>query len=358
MKWKGKLIDYIIEELKDDFKWRNTIEKLLTDTTIGIHLAVFNEPYLSLIFNGKKKIESRFSINKISPYQKLKKGDIVILKESGGMVTGVFVAGKVIFYDGLDKELLNEIELNYGKDICADYDKDFWEKRTKAKYASLIEVNKIKKITPFKSEKKDRSGWSILRPSLSVSLFNNQRKDIKLKSVITIIGRISSGKSYSAKLIQTHFKFPVASFGSYLKYYCEQNNLPIDRKTLQNIGEIFVKKNPKQFLIDIISHFIGKADTIILEGVRHKSIFEGINQLSENHLAIFIDADLQTRYNRYYNRDKKADEVKSFEQFEISEAHSVEQEIESLKPFCDLVIDSNEDYSSKLFDYISKNLKG
>lgn len=175
MKWKGKLINYIIEQLKDDSEWGNTIEKILVDISIGIHLAVFNEPFLSLVFEGKKKIESRFSINKISPYKRVKKGDIVILKESGGDVTGIFIVGEVKFFKHLDKCLIAKIEDEFGEMICTSYDENFWAKREKANYASLIEVNKIKKLPPYKSEKRDRSGWSILRTiPLNESLFDEK----------------------------------------------------------------------------------------------------------------------------------------------------------------------------------------
>ncbi len=171
MKWKGKLINYIIEQLKDDTKWGNTIEKMLVDSSIGIHLAVFNEPFLSLVFKGEKKIESRFSMNKISPYGKIKKGDIVILKESGGYVTGLFVAGEVKSFHKLSKAVMNQIELEYGKLICAVYDKDFWRNRDRTNYATLIEVKKIKKLPAFRSEKRDRSGWSVLRDGSISNLF-------------------------------------------------------------------------------------------------------------------------------------------------------------------------------------------
>lgn len=171
MKWKGKLINYIIEQLKDDSQWGNTIEKMLVDTSVGIHLAIFNEPFLSLIYTKEKKIESRFSINKISPFEKIRKGDVIILKESGGFVNGVFVAGEVKFYQGLNNKVIKQIEQAYGKEICSSYDKNFWTNRAKAKYASLIEVKKVKKISPFKSEKNDRSGWSILREGISDDLF-------------------------------------------------------------------------------------------------------------------------------------------------------------------------------------------
>lgn len=171
MKWKGKLINYIIEQLKDDSQWGNTIEKLLVDSSVGVHLAIFNEPFLSLIYDKQKKIESRFSINKRTPFEKVRKGDVIILKESGGLVTGVFVAGDVNYFRIANKKTLEVIETNYAEGICSNADANFWKSRAKSKYVTLIEVKKVKRILPFKSEKKDRSGWSILREGILDNLF-------------------------------------------------------------------------------------------------------------------------------------------------------------------------------------------
>lgn len=165
MKWKGKLIEHIFEEIKKDSAWEKTSERILVDPTIGVHLAIFNEPFLALVYKGEKKIESRFSINQIAPYMRVAKGDIIILKASGGPVTGVFLAGDVRFFANFNKTKLKELDKNYGKKICAHYDDNFWENRLSTKYATLIEVEKVKALTPFKIEKRDRLAWSILRQS-------------------------------------------------------------------------------------------------------------------------------------------------------------------------------------------------
>lgn len=175
---------------------------------------------------------------------------------------------------------------------------------------------------------------------------------MKIKTIITISGRISSGKSYAAELLHNKLGFPVASFGGYLKYYCEQKNLPADRKSLQDVGEKLIEKYPRQFIVDVISHFIGNSDEIILEGVRHKSIFDEIKNITEKHLSIFIDANLQTRYDRYHKRNKDLDNVKTFEQFMIFDNHSVELEIEELKSHCNIIVDSTKDYSDELFEFL------
>lgn len=163
MKWKGKLIDYVFEELKKDIEWEKISERILTDSTIGIHLAVFNEPFMALIFKGEKRIESRFSINQISPFMKVSKGDIVILKSSGGPVAGVFLVGEVFFFSSLNKTKLKEIERNYGRQICAHYDPKFWTVREVTKFATLMRIEKLKALTPVKIEKKDRMAWCVLR---------------------------------------------------------------------------------------------------------------------------------------------------------------------------------------------------
>lgn len=179
---------------------------------------------------------------------------------------------------------------------------------------------------------------------------------MKFKSIIGISGRICSGKSYAADLIASDLSFPVASFGSYLKYYCAKNGLPTDRKSLQDVGQNLVDTNPNQFVISVINHFIGNKSTIIIEGIRHHSIFEIINTLSVNTLFIFVDADQETRYNRYAQGKKDSDQLKTRSQFLEADNHPVELEIESLKLLCDIVVDSTEDYSIELNNFLLTNL--
>jgi ASC-1-like (ASCH) protein len=50
---------------------------------------VFIEPYLQFILDGQKTVESRFSANRSAPYQQVGKGDVVLLKRTGGPVMGV-----------------------------------------------------------------------------------------------------------------------------------------------------------------------------------------------------------------------------------------------------------------------------
>jgi ASC-1-like (ASCH) protein len=172
MKWKKELIKHLKRELYKDSRWSAIAEKISEDSSVGVHLAIFNEPFLSLIFTGQKKIESRFSINMISPYRKVAEGDIIVLKESGGMIVGVFLAGNVMYFSNPDKKGFEKLKSEYGDLIGSNYDKDFWKKRQNTRYVTLIEVKKVKKLIPFASEKNDRLGWSVVIKNESVNLFN------------------------------------------------------------------------------------------------------------------------------------------------------------------------------------------
>lgn len=124
------------------------------------HLAILNQPFLDLILDGKKTIESRFTKVRCAPYGVVKEGDIILLKESGGPVLGEFTAGYVETFDGLNEKALVKLATKYGRRIYSEADQDFWQKRRDVRYATLIDVTSpIRYEKPFFYPKKDRRGW-------------------------------------------------------------------------------------------------------------------------------------------------------------------------------------------------------
>ncbi|MDR1559203.1 MAG: hypothetical protein LBS84_05800 [Clostridiales bacterium] len=75
------------------------VDKLTRDDFIRAHLAVLVESNLSLLLNGGKTIESRFSLRKIALFHQVSKGDVILLKKSGGAVTGVFEALEIHYFE-------------------------------------------------------------------------------------------------------------------------------------------------------------------------------------------------------------------------------------------------------------------
>jgi hypothetical protein len=147
------------EALSNDHKWVGILTSI--DALNQVHLAVFVEPYLSYIANGSKTIETRFSKNRIAPFETIEKGDIVLLKRSGGGIAGVCLVEKVWFYN-LTPGSLKEIKNRFGKGICPA-DSAFWDDRRDAAYCSLIWVTAYKPLDDLPFQKSDRRGWVVLK---------------------------------------------------------------------------------------------------------------------------------------------------------------------------------------------------
>ncbi|HET8575447.1 MAG TPA: ASCH domain-containing protein [Candidatus Paceibacterota bacterium] len=127
------------------------------------HLAIFTQPFLDLVLNRQKTIESRFSRVKCAPFGAVKVGDIVFMKESGGLVLGEFIVRDVISLSDLANNDLKMMEKQYGKQLCSSSDPLFWESRQGCRYATLMHVSKVIRYEkPYPFPKKDRRGWVVL----------------------------------------------------------------------------------------------------------------------------------------------------------------------------------------------------
>lgn len=124
-----------------------------------LHLGIFTEPCLTYMINGEKTIESRFSKNKIAPYNQISKNDIVLVKKSGGDIIAYFTIKEVLFFD-LSKYSINEIRNKYEKELCVN--DEFWKIKQNSNYATLIKIDKIYNLKPFHISKKGMQTWIVL----------------------------------------------------------------------------------------------------------------------------------------------------------------------------------------------------
>lgn len=158
-------IDAVYSELLDTVRLdenTNAGQNKEGEKKVRKHLAILTQPFLDYILEGKKTIESRFSRVKCAPFGVIEEGDIVLLKETGGLVLGEFTAGKVTSLSGLTPERIKELA-QYSKEICSDADPEFWQKRADCTYATLMQVSGVKRYAePFSFPKKDRRGWVVI----------------------------------------------------------------------------------------------------------------------------------------------------------------------------------------------------
>lgn len=139
--------------------WREYVKSTLegNPTPHGIHLAVFVKPYLKLVLNGTKRMESRFSVNLRPPYGVVQSGDVILIKEPGGPVTGLTLVTAVWYYE-LDESSWRVINKDF-KDLLKVQDPKFWESKQSARYATLMRISKAISINPLYTDKRDRRGW-------------------------------------------------------------------------------------------------------------------------------------------------------------------------------------------------------
>lgn len=147
----------------DDIFWRNYWEENAIGPLpkITTHLAIFVEPFLDYILDGKKTIESRFSIRQTPPFDVAKKGDVIFLKRTSGPVVGVCKAEHVWHYH-LDPTTLSELRDKYSVALCANAP-EFWEARSDAAYATLIQLSNVKPLSEIEVDKNDPRGWAVLK---------------------------------------------------------------------------------------------------------------------------------------------------------------------------------------------------
>lgn len=125
------------------------------------HIVILRQPFFDMILSGEKTIESRFSMNKIAPFKKIRKGDILLLKETGGQVTAKAVAGKIEFFE-LTPENVEAIRIKFGKQIGTDKIED-WEETKKKKFCTLVWLENVQKVKPFSVPKSNGAGWIVLQ---------------------------------------------------------------------------------------------------------------------------------------------------------------------------------------------------
>lgn len=141
--------------------WLRRVEQCLSETASSrLHLAVFHEPFLTLLLDGKKTIESRFSVNRIAPYHRIARDDVILLKRNAGPVVGVALAGDPGFYE-MDAAAWGDIRARFAAAICAPGEQ-FWAERAQARYATLIPIRAATAFPAVPVAKRDRRGWVVI----------------------------------------------------------------------------------------------------------------------------------------------------------------------------------------------------
>jgi ASC-1-like (ASCH) protein len=163
-----RLTEEMVKDLKESTCgnrfWERYLEDLSASAPIpfSVHLAVLLEPYLRFILDGSKTVESRFSKNRIAPFNSVEQGDVILLKKAAAKaVSGVCVIRQVWYYQ-LDANTWDQVRDGFTSVLRAE-DPSFWEQRKSAQFATLMRISEVQALPPIEVRKHDRRGWVVLR---------------------------------------------------------------------------------------------------------------------------------------------------------------------------------------------------
>lgn len=132
---------------------------LCDEMKVNCHLAVMRQPYLDYVLSGEKKVESRFSKVPCAPYKKVKKGDIIVFKETGGPLRAVSMVIDVSFFGNIDSRKNMTLLLGHKDELMIS--DDFIEKKKDSKYVSIMYLDKVIPIHCVNLIKNDMRSWVV-----------------------------------------------------------------------------------------------------------------------------------------------------------------------------------------------------
>ncbi len=109
-----------------------------------IHVAVLQHPYIDMILDGTKTIESRLLRTRSAPFGRVEPGQRIFFKQSGGAYRAMASVERVEQHESLTPTAIDRLRKAHNNRICAP--NEFWQSRIEARYAVLISIEEVVEI--------------------------------------------------------------------------------------------------------------------------------------------------------------------------------------------------------------------
>jgi ASC-1-like (ASCH) protein len=124
------------------------------------HLVILKRLYVEAILEGRKTIESRFTMNRRAYWRKILYGDRLFIKQSSGPVCATAKVTKVRYYEGLTAEKIERLKIQYNRQILGT--DEYWKSKSNCRYGVMVWVSEAKPIEPILINKRDWRAWVVL----------------------------------------------------------------------------------------------------------------------------------------------------------------------------------------------------
>lgn len=178
------------------------------------------------------------------------------------------------------------------------------------------------------------------------------------KLILGIAGEMGSGKGTIAKHLQQEKKGSVHRFSTILRDVLDRVYLEQSRDNMQMLSTIMRKNFGEDLLAKAIYHDTYKDgnDIVVVDGVRRMDDILFLRDLM-NFKLVYVDADIQNRYERISKRGENSDDgKKTFEEFKKAQQDESESQIRDLRNYADYVVDNNGTFP-ELYEQVEKIIK-
>jgi len=172
-----------------------------------------------------------------------------------------------------------------------------------------------------------------------------------MQSDIVFSGRFGSGKTTLARATAASLGGGYAGFGATIKRIAVERSLPTTREDLQALGEQLVLDRAEELCRRVIAERDPPvAARSIIDGLRHKEVYEILRRLSEPKrlLCIFVDLPNDIRIERI-----KAREAWSDSQISQIDHHSTEIQVGTvIRSLADIIVDNSKSIQSVIDEIV------
>lgn len=163
------------------------------------------------------------------------------------------------------------------------------------------------------------------------------------KTIFGITGQIAAGKDTVANYIIQKTNAKTFKFSQVLRDVLKRIHQETTRENMQKLSTSLRQNFGEDILAKILYEDIKISDEniIVIDGVRRYADIESLKDL-EGFKLIFIDTNIENRYERIIKRNENADDAtKTFEDFKKDNEQESESQILDLKNVSSIILDNN-----------------
>lgn len=181
------------------------------------------------------------------------------------------------------------------------------------------------------------------------------------KLILGVTGEMGSGKGVIAKHVALEYSGGTHKFSTMLRDLLKRMYIEESRENIAKLSKMLRQNFGEEVFANTMYHETqnDKHEIVVIDGIRRIADITYLKQL-ENFKLIYVDADLETRYQRVVDRgENENDAQKTMEEFKRDQEIESEIQIRDLKNYADYVVANNgtfQDLYKQVTDIIKENI--